>query len=307
MIRAALISLFALAMPAAALELELPGAATLALSETESATSYSLPVSPWLGTGAEMLVVEGALSRSVWQVADYSGNSTQLMAALRGQLEAAGYEAVFACDATLCGGFDFRFAMDVSPEPVMHVDLGDFSYLVARAEIEEGTDYIALVTSRGGSRGFVHMVRISPADMAPVDVAVSTRSPNGDQVADLHENLDQLGTATLADLQFATGSATLSDREYPSLTSLAAYLAEHPGIRVILVGHTDAEGSLEGNIALSRARAGAVRDYLIDRLSVSPDQMAAEGVGYLAPRADNASDEGRQQNRRVEVVVTSIQ
>jgi OmpA-OmpF porin, OOP family len=305
-IRAAIISLFALALPAAALELTLPGGATLELSENESATSYSLPVSPWLGTGAEMLVVEGALSRSVWQVADYSGNATQLMTSLRLQLEEAGYEAVFACDATLCGGFDFRFAMDVAPEPAMHVDLGDFSYLVARAEMGEDSDYIALVTSRGGSRGFVHMVRISPADMAAVDVAVSTRSPDGDQIIDLHENLDTVGAATLADLQFPTGSSTLSDRDYPSLISLAAYLAEHPETRVILVGHTDAEGSLAGNIDLSRSRATAVRDYLIDRMAVEPEQMAAEGVGYLAPRANNSSIEGRQQNRRVEVVITSI-
>lgn len=308
MIRKTAISLVALAAfsaPLAALELEFPGVSLLSHEESESATSYSLPVSPWLGTGAEMLVTEGALSRSVWQVEDYSGSSTQLMAHLRAQLEASGYEAVFACDATLCGGFDFRFAMDVTPEPAMHVDLGDYSYLVVRATVGEDTDYIGLLTSRGGQRGYVHMVRISPAEMAPVDVAVSTRSPSGDEMADLRENLDAYGTATLADLEFATGSSTLSDQDYPSLMDLAGYLADHPDTRVILVGHTDAEGSLTGNIALSRSRAEAVRSFLIDHLGAEPVQLAAEGVGYLAPRGNNASDEGRQQNRRVEVVVTS--
>lgn len=279
--------------------------AELAHEEDESATFYSLPVSPWLGTGAEMLTAEGALSRSVWQVMDFDGNSAQLMASLRGQIEAQGYAPVFACDSTLCGGFDFRFAMDVTPEPAMHVDLGDFSYFVGRMETAEGDAFLALLTSRGGARGYIHLVRISPADMAPVSVAVSTRSPDADEIADLGESLDQLGAATLTDLSFSTGSATLSDGDYPSLTDLAAYLVEHPSTRVVLVGHTDAEGSLEGNIALSRARAEAVRTYLIERFGVSAGQLAAEGVGYLAPRANNASDEGRQQNRRVEVVVTS--
>ena len=279
--------------------------AELAHEEDESATFYSLPVSPWLGTGAEMLTAEGALSRTVWQVMDFDGNSAQLMAPLRAQIEAQGYAPVFACDSTLCGGFDFRFAMDVTPEPAMHVDLGDFSYFVGRMETAEGDAFLALLTSRGGARGYIHLVRISPADMAPVSVAVPTRSPDAEEIADLGESLDRLGAATLTDLSFSTGSATLSDGDYPSLTELAAYLVEHPSTRVVLVGHTDAEGSLEGNIALSRARAEAVRTYLIERFGVSAGQMAAEGVGYLAPRANNASDEGRQQNRRVEVVVTS--
>jgi len=306
-IRGAFISLMALAtaLPAHALELELPGVAELSHEETESATYYSLPVSPWLGTAAEMMTVEGALSRSVWQVEDFGGNSAQLMAVLRAQIEAQGYAPVFACDVTLCGGFDFRFAMDVTPEPAMHVDLGDYSYFVAQMDVEAGTEYVGLLTSRGGTRGYIHMVRISPADMTPVSVGVSTRSPDGDEIADLRESLTVQGTATLTDLSFATGSSTLAEGDYPSLMDLAAFLLDNPDITVVLVGHTDAEGSLEGNIALSRARAEAVRGYLIRALGVDGAQMAAEGVGYLAPRANNASDAGRQQNRRVEVVVTS--
>ena len=306
MIRSALISLAVLsALPAQALELELPGVAVLSHEESESATYYSLPVSPWLGTAAEMMTAEGSLSRSVWQVEDYSGSSAQLMASLRAQIEAQGYSPVFACDATLCGGFDFRFAMDVTPEPAMHVDLGDYSYFVGRLDGESGAEFVGLLTSRGGVRGYIHMVRISPADMLPVAVAVSTRSPQGDEIVDLRESLTVQGTATLIDLSFSTGSSTLAEGEYPSLTDLAAFLQDNPDISVVLVGHTDAEGSLEGNIALSRARADAVRGYLIRALGVDGAQLAAEGVGYLAPRANNASDEGRQQNRRVEVVVTS--
>lgn len=306
MIRAALISVCLLAaLPAQALQLDMPGVAELSQEENESATNYSLPVSPWVNGAADMQTVQGALARSVWQIADYSGNSAQLMAHLRSQLEEQGYEPVFACDATLCGGFDFRFAMDVTPEPAMHVDLGDYSYLVARLPGDEGDEYIGLLTSRGGNRGYVHMVRISPASMEPVDVAVSTRSPDGTVIEDLRESLALDGRATLGDLSFATGSSTLSLGDYPSLVDLAGYLADNPDTQVVLVGHTDAEGSLEGNIALSRARADAVRSYLIDTLGVDGRQLTAEGVGYLAPRASNSSDAGRQQNRRVEVVVTS--
>ena len=283
----------------------LPATAELAHEETEGATYYSLPVSPWLATRAEMHTAEGALARHVWQVAGHDGNSAQLMAPLRAQLEDQGYQIVFACDATLCGGFDFRFAMDVTPEPAMHVDLGDFSYLVARLEVADGMEHVGLLTSRGGARGYIHMVRISPAEMTPVGVALSTRSPDGAEIGDLRARLAADGTATLGDLSFATGSATLTEGAYASLSDLAAFLADNPDTRVVLVGHTDAEGSLDGNIALSRDRADAVRRYLVDRLGVDPAQLQAEGVGYLAPRANNASTTGRQQNRRVEVVITA--
>lgn len=307
MIRAAIISLAVglVALPATALDVALPATAELVHEETEGATYYSLPVSPWLATRAEMHTAEGALARHVWQVADHDGNSAQLMAPLRAQLEDQGYEILFACDAALCGGFDFRFAMDVTPEPAMHVDLGDFSYLVARLEIEEGMEHIGLLTSRGGARGYIHMVRISPARMAPVGVALSTRSPDGTEIGTLRARLAADGAATLADLSFATGSSTLTEGQYPSLTDLAAFLADNPETRVVLVGHTDAEGALDGNISLSRDRAETVRRYLIDRLGTDPAQLQAEGVGYLAPRASNANIQGRQQNRRVEVVITA--
>ncbi|MFN3845176.1 MAG: OmpA family protein, partial [Paracoccaceae bacterium] len=66
-----------------------------------------------------------------------------------------------------------------------------------------------------------------------------------------------------------------------------------------------ASGGLEGNIALSRKRAEAVRQYLIKEHGIPAKQLEAQGVGYLAPRASNQTDDGREKNRRVEVMVTS--
>jgi OOP family OmpA-OmpF porin len=74
---------------------------------------------------------------------------------------------------------------------------------------------------------------------------------------------------------------------------------------VILVGHTDASGGLDGNIALSRKRAESVRQRMTDRYGIPAAQVDAQGVGYLSPRASNLSDTGRDQNRRVEVMMTS--
>jgi OOP family OmpA-OmpF porin len=72
---------------------------------------------------------------------------------------------------------------------------------------------------------------------------------------------------------------------------------------VALVGHTDAEGGLAANIDLSRRRAAAVRDRLVAQHGIAAERLSAEGVGWLAPRATNATEAGREANRRVEAVV----
>jgi OOP family OmpA-OmpF porin len=111
----------------------------------------------------------------------------------------------------------------------------------------------------------------------------------------------------LDDLVFASGSSSLTEGAYPSLASLAAWLKENPGLTIAVVGHTDASGGLEGNIALSRKRAQSVRERLIANYDVPAKRVEAEGVGYLSPRASNLTEEGRQMNRRVEVMMTSTQ
>ncbi len=75
--------------------------------------------------------------------------------------------------------------------------------------------------------------------------------------------------------------------------------------QVILVGHTDASGPLDMNVAVSRKRAESVVARLINVYGVPSAQVSAEGVGYLSPRASNLTDEGRHKNRRVEAVLAS--
>jgi OOP family OmpA-OmpF porin len=103
-------------------------------------------------------------------------------------------------------------------------------------------------------------------------------------------------------LAFATGSATLGPGGDAALRALAAYLAATPARRVALVGHTDAQGSVEANIDLSRRRAAAVLARLVAEFGVAPGRLEAHGMGWLAPRATNLTPQGREANRRVEAV-----
>ena len=113
------------------------------------------------------------------------------------------------------------------------------------------------------------------------------------------------GHVVLGDLDFGSGADTLGLGPYGSLAALAAFLADNPGIRIALVGHTDSIGALDQNIALSKRRAVAVRMRLIDSHGAAPDRIDAEGMGYLAPVASNLTEPGRLANRRVEAILLS--
>nr|WP_246414687.1 OmpA family protein [Yoonia ponticola] len=119
--------------------------------------------------------------------------------------------------------------------------------------------------------------------------------------------LNSVGRTVLDDLSFANGSADLADETYASLKTLAAYLQANPSLQIALVGHTDASGSLDGNIALSKRRARAVRQRLINRYDIPPSQLDAQGMGYLSPVGNNLTDAGRDANRRVEAIITSTE
>ena len=111
----------------------------------------------------------------------------------------------------------------------------------------------------------------------------------------------------LEDLVFASGSSALAAGRYGSLAGLAAWLEADAQGQIILVGHTDASGTLEGNVKLSKLRAESVRQELLHSYKVAPEQVQAEGIGFLSPRASNLTPEGRDKNRRVEVMATSTE
>jgi outer membrane protein OmpA-like peptidoglycan-associated protein len=105
-------------------------------------------------------------------------------------------------------------------------------------------------------------------------------------------------------LRFASGSATLPADELPEIDRAAQLLAERPELTARIEGHTDSVGSRELNQSLSRQRAEAVMAALVER-GVDPSRLTAEGVGPDRPIANNATPEGRSQNRRVEIYVAS--
>ena len=103
-------------------------------------------------------------------------------------------------------------------------------------------------------------------------------------------------------ITFATNSAVVKSSLVADLNTLARSMNDHPNTTIEVVGHTDNTGTSAYNQALSEQRARAVRGILIN--TVNPNRVIAYGVGETRPVASNASAEGRQANRRVEIFIT---
>jgi outer membrane protein OmpA-like peptidoglycan-associated protein len=109
----------------------------------------------------------------------------------------------------------------------------------------------------------------------------------------------------LKNIFFDYDRATLRPESFPELNRLVKLLESYPRMRIEIGGHTDSHGSLAYNTTLSDNRAKSVVEYLIEK-GIAADRLEYKGYAFTQPIATNDTDEGRQQNRRVEFKVLSI-
>ena len=138
--------------------------------------------------------------------------------------------------------------------------------------------------------------------------AANARAMNNElrrQMDDLQaKSTDRGMVMTLGDVLFAVGKSDLQPGAAERLDKLAAFMHAYVDRTLIIEGHTDSQGTDENNLLLSQRRAEAVKVYLIIQ-SVDSERMTTVGRGKQSPVADNATPEGRQQNRRVEIIISN--
>lgn len=308
--RAGLIWLL-LAGGANALELSLPAAARQTVARDTGPDSYLAPTSAYEDGGFASVTIEGAIARSAWRLEAPGLTPLQVMRPLRTQLEAADYRIVLDCSAAVCGGFDFRFAIETLPAPNMYVDLRQYQFVTAvKGSLQAPDAVVTLLISTTDTSAYLQIVQADTQGGAAGPVAsIVTQDPQpaapdapAQSPSKMASALEKFGHVVLAALDFDTGTAALGQGEFDALVNLAAVLKDQPDLRIALVGHTDSVGGLQGNITLSKNRAAAVRQRLIAAHGIAADRIDAQGMGYLSPIASNQTEAGRDANRRVEAV-----
>lgn len=131
------------------------------------------------------------------------------------------------------------------------------------------------------------------------------------QLPDLHAENDFTYYSTLTlqvsnelNISFKTNSYELVPSSYPYIDQLFEWLTKKQKLNVQIIGHTDNVGTAANNLTLSKNRAAAVSKYLVEK-GIDSKRINSKGLGESKPIATNDTDQGRQRNRRTEVVVTN--
>ncbi len=172
---------------------------------------------------------------------------------------------------------------------------GGKGYIAAKLERAAGTVYVVVAVYQHTSTEVVALVDIIEED-ALEDGKIEV---DPDYIA---RQIEQFGTVSLYGIYFDFDKASIQRESEPALLAVAKYLQGNPSINLYIIGHTDMKGNLPYNLALSEKRAQAVVDALVNQHQIKRDRLQGKGVGPLAPKSTNRTEEGRKLNRRVELV-----
>ena len=118
----------------------------------------------------------------------------------------------------------------------------------------------------------------------------------------LYDALAESGRVATQGIFFDTGSDRIRPESTPTLKEIGTMLKEHADLKLVIEGHTDNVGQAAANQALSEKRAAAVKQFLVDSYGIDAARLESKGLGASKPAAPNTTNEGRQTNRRVELV-----
>lgn len=229
-------------------------------------------------------------------------------------VEVAGFAILFSCEVEECQSKDVQSMVKELPRVAKWVKYDPyvsgifnsgnqpgFHYLSARKSGPAGPVHLQVAISRsteGGSesgrvRQFIQIVE--PAKVSLDKVTVDAKG--------IGESLQRDGKIALYGVTFDTNSAVIRDDSTEQLGHMAKALKSTPSLMVLIVGHTDNQGGIDANLALSNKRAQAVTEALTKRHGIASSRLMARGVASFAPVSTNANETGRAMNRRVEMVV----
>lgn len=142
--------------------------------------------------------------------------------------------------------------------------------------------------------------------MKTVVVEVQSRFKEVENLIEINISKDEATIRLMGETTFDSGKADIRPQMIPLLDKIGAVLKKSDG-DIIIAGHTDNQpvrgGPYESNLGLSNARAAKVANYLLKRLSIDPKRISTMGFGEYRPIESNDTTDGRERNRRVEIVL----
>ena len=257
-----------------------------------STTFATGPVGRGVDVEATSRTIEGALTRIVYRVPPGS-SPLEIFRNFEARMRDVGYRLLFSGGPDDIDGYTFAYQHPV--EILDEAALGNGIWYAFGSRQQDGAESFLSVLVSPHSGGDGVRVRLIEARTKQMEQRMV-------DAAEMRRSIAETGRVALYGIYFDTDSAVVKPESEPTLSEIAALLASQPDVKLIVVGHTDDQGSYEHNLDLSRRRAEAVRAQLVEAHGVGAPRLRSAGVGYLAPAASNDDATGRQLNRRVELV-----
>lgn len=194
----------------------------------------------------------------------------------------AGFEIKFMCGKEECGHQIGIETIGFYPPE---------RYLTAFLKRKEGNVWVGVFIPEGPWSKII-VVEEKPMETGMVKVTAEV----------FKSNILKDGHAAVYGIYFDTGKSVIKPESDETIKEIAALLKANSSMQVYIIGHTDNVGKLKDNMELSQKRAEAVVNELITKYKIPSANLEANGVGPLAPVATNDTEEGKELNRRVEIV-----
>ena len=224
-------------------------------------------------------------------------------------LSKAGFRILYQCSGKECAGalpkvshvLTMRYHASAISELLMKRARFNISgnfyedqrYLAARLERREGDIYTAVLAINLNKP----VARVDVIEVKPMETNLVTVN-----AAAMASEIASRGSVALYGIYFDTDKADVKPESRPTLAEIATLLKQNAALELIVVGHTDNQGTIDYNLELSRRRAEAVVAALVTDFGIARKRLDARGVGFLAPVAPNTTDSDRAKNRRVQLL-----
>ena len=239
-----------------------------------------------------------------------------------------GGKVIFSCEEEECGGdiniASFKHYSDTPSIMLFYEDydkvlsynkndslgycaLGDKinNLTLLNGEIPDKNAYISVIAYTGQG---VQCKKTKNRTYVVLDVIITKKRENKMvqvKADEMKSKIDKEGKIALYGIYFDTDKAVVKPESEPTIKEIAKLLKDNPKLKLLIVGHTDNQGTFVYNKGLSQRRAKAVVKELVSKYGINANRLHPVGVSYAAPVATNNTEEGRAKNRRVELVELS--
>lgn len=263
----------------------------------EEFTSHALRASPKKDGS---LALEGKVTRITYR-APKDRSTLEVLKNYEAALQAAGFSAIFSCAQRACGDIPRDIESDKRYMALASGGSVEDTRYLAGKKAGAGSDvYASVYVTRnrsGGPNKDRAMIQVDVIELKPMEqkmVVVDAAAMKNDITAE--------GRVVVYGVLFDFDKDTITEDSKPQLDEIAKLLQASPDLKVMIVGHTDARGTVAYNQDLSARRARSVVNALAKDYGIAAARLTPAGVGMAAPVATNRTEEGRAKNRRVELV-----